>query len=374
MQSRNHLSVIRRKRGIAVVTLAAQVGVTRQTIYAIEAGSYVPNTLVALRLAQALEVSVEDLFALDGDAPVTAPGEHVADLLVPSQRELLQANQPVCLGRVGGRVVAVPVSPIPVGLPKADGVIRKIHPLHRGTVQPLSAEALGSGSLVVAGCDPGMSVLARQLSQHSEIQLIVAPCSSSQALRWLKERRIHIAGTHLQDESTGESNLPAVRKLFPRGGYRVITFANWEEGLVVERGNPKRIRRLEDLSRKGVRFINRERGAGSRFLLDGLLHKQGIAAATIQGYERNASGHIAAAWSVYSGEVDCCIAVRAAAQAFGLAFVPLVAERYDLIVPEAHLDLQGVQVLLDVLNRSSLKRELEALGGYDTSQTGRVVV
>ncbi|HVN80028.1 MAG TPA: substrate-binding domain-containing protein [Terriglobia bacterium] len=373
MQARNNLAVIRRRRGFAVATLAAQIGVKRQTIYAIEAGSYIPNTLVALRLAQVLEVSVEELFSIEEEHHALPSCERV-DFLVASQGETLRAGQSVCLGRVGRHVVAVPASPIPTGLPEADGLVLKIDRLNRGIVQPLDAEASRANTLVVAGCDPGMSVLARQLRRFSDAQLIVAGCSSSQALRWLKEKRVHVAGTHLRDESTGESNLPAVRKLFPRGGYRVITFANWEEGLVVARGNPKRVRRIEDLSRKGVLFVNRERGAGSRFLLDSWLQKQGIAASSVQGYERIAYGHMQAAWYVFSGEVDCCIAVRAAAQAFGLGFLPLVEERYDLIVPEAHLDLQAVQIMLDVMNRTSLKRELEALGGYDTSQTGHMLV
>src|SRR5262245_52436001 len=372
MKSRNQLAAVRQKRGITVATLADQIGVKRQTIYAIEAGYYIPNTLVALRLAQVLEVSVEDLFTL-GEKSQLSPSCEEVDLLVPTHGEIVQPGQPVRLGRVGRRVVGVPASPIPVGLPRADGLVLKIERPRRGTVQSLDAKTDRSRTLVVAGCDPGMSVLVRQLERYSDTQLIVAGCSSSQALSWLKERKTHVAGTHLRDESTGEPNLPAVRKLFPRGGYRVITFANWEEGLVVRRGNPKRIRRVEDLARKEVSLVNRERGAGSRFLLDSLLKKQGIASSAVRGYDRTVYGHMAAAWYVHSEQVDCCIAVRAAAQAFGLGFVPLVAERYDLIVPETHLDLQAVQVMLEVMNRSSLKRELEALGGYDTSETGRVV-
>jgi putative molybdopterin biosynthesis protein len=373
MKARNQLGAIRQKRGIGVASLAAEVGVKRQTIYAIEAGNYVPNTLVALRLAQILEVSVEDLFAVERKSRRPASCEQV-DVLIPSPRQTLQPSQPVRLGRVGKRVVGVPASPIPTGLPSAEGLILKIDRLRRATVHLLNAEVEFATKLVVAGCDPGMSVLDRQLRRYRDAQLIVAGCSSAQALGWLKDKRIHIAGTHLRDESTGESNLPAVRTLFPRGGYRVITFASWEEGLVVLQGNPKRIRGIEDLSRRNVRFVNREPGAGSRFLLDSWLGKIGMAADSIDGYGRIAYGHLPAAWQVYSGEADCCIAVQAAAQVFGLGFLPLVTERYDLIVPEVHLDLQAVQIMLDVMNHSSLKRELEMLGGYDTSQTGRVVL
>ena len=373
MRAKNNLAKIRQKSGLSVVALAAQVGVTRQTIYAIEAGSYIPNTVVALKLAKALDVSVEDLFSIEEKPGALQPYERV-DLLVSSHGESLQPRQPVRLCRVDKHMVGIPSSPIPIGLPGADGIVLSMDRLRRATVQPLNLQDSLTKGLVIAGCDPGMSVLARQLNRYSDFQLIVAGCSSSQALQWLKQKRIHVAGTHLRDEATGESNLPAVKKLFPRGGYRVVTFANWEEGLVVARGNPKRIRNVEQLARKDLTWVNREPGAGSRFLLDSLLQKKGIAAKAVHGYERIAYGHIPAAWHVHSGEADCCIAVRAAAQVFGLGFIPLLSERYDLIIPEAFLGLQTVQIMLDVLNRSSLKRELEALGGYDTSQTGRILV
>ena len=153
----------------------------------------------------------------------------------------------------------------------------------------------------------------------------------------------------------------------------MVTFALWEEGLVVAKGNPKRILGIGDLARKDVTLINREVGAGSRFLLDCLLKEQGITARRARGYDQVAYGHIPAAWHVRSGNADCCMATQAAALLFGLDFLPLAGERYDLVIPERYFGLQAVQVLLDVMNRSALRRELEALGGYDTSQTGRML-
>lgn len=214
MPAQNNLAKIRQNRGLSVVALAAQVSIKRQTIYAIEAGSYIPNTVVALKLAQVLEVSVEDLFSIE-ERPEALRRRERVDLLVPSQGAILQHSQPVRLCRVGKHIVGVPSSPIPTGLPAADGVVLKIDRMHRATVQPLNPEANDAKGLVVAGCDPGMSVLARQLNRYSDFQIIVAGCSSSQALQWLKQKRIHVAGTHLRDEATGESNLPAVKKLFP---------------------------------------------------------------------------------------------------------------------------------------------------------------
>src|SRR5262249_30805298 len=123
-----------------------------------------------------------------------------------------------------------------------------------------------------------------------------------------------------------------------------------------------------------VKFINREKGSGSRLLLDELMEKSGMVAANVRGYDQAAPGHIPAAWQIHSGQADCCLATRAAARAFGLDFIPLTTERYDFIIPGRFLDLRSVQILLDILNRSALHRELQMLGGYDMAQAGRVLV
>ena len=119
--------------------------------------------------------------------------------------------------------------------------------------------------------------------------------------------------------------------------------------------------------------MNREAGAGSRFLLDSLLKKNGIVPKNVRGYRQLAKGHILAAWHVHNGLADCCIATEASARVFGLNFIPLVSERFDLVIPDRHWDLPAVQALMDALNRSSLRKELEALGGYDTRETGNLV-
>ena len=152
-----------------------------------------------------------------------------------------------------------------------------------------------------------------------------------------------------------------------------MTFARWEEGLVVASANPKSIRNVEDLARKNVRFVNREPGSGSRALLDKLLEAAGMEAAKIQGYERVAYGHLAAAYCVLSQEADVCLATRSAAQTFGLDFIPLHSERYDLVMRKRTADLPTVKAFLDVLQRATLRRKLEVLAGYDTSQTGSLV-
>jgi putative molybdopterin biosynthesis protein len=165
--------------------------------------------------------------------------------------------------------------------------------------------------------------------------------------------------------------LPAVRKLFPGRRVSVVNFAAWEEGIVVAQGNPKEIRKEEDLARKDLRLMNRETGAGSRLLLDATLRRIGFKSSDIKGYDQIAFGHIPAAWHVHSGHADYCIATRAAARVFGLHFLPLISERFDLVIPKQFEGLALTQILLDTLNRAAFQRELEMLGGYNTSQTGK---
>jgi putative molybdopterin biosynthesis protein len=368
----NHLGTLRQKRGISAAQLARTVGVTRQTIYAMEAGSYVPNTAVALRLAQALEVRVEDLFVLPQAEPTGLRSEEAT--LLPGS-EPLHPGQPVQLCRVNKRLVASPPSPVPWYFPVSDAVVvsasapGKLPKNGRTDVQVFDAADDFRNRVLIAGCDPGISVLAHHL-QASGIELVLAHRNSSQSLKLLKEGCVHIAGTHLRDESSGESNLPEIGRLFPKNAVAVISFAVWEEGIVTAAGNPKGIKTVEDLARRDVTIVNREKGAGSRALLDSALKRLTLDPKNIRGYHRIAPGHLPAAWQVQSGQADCCIATRAAARVFGLGFIPLVSERYDLAIRRQHLDMPGIQAVLDTLSRSNYRRELESLGGYDTRAAG----
>jgi molybdate-binding protein/DNA-binding XRE family transcriptional regulator len=363
-----HLGALRRKRGLSAIQLAAAAGVSRQTIYAMEAGTYVPNTAVALRLAQALHATVEELFALPDAAAQPALRAERATLLPGSPA--LQTGQPVQLCQVDRRLIASAPSAIPWYFPATDAVVDdESAPKGKAAVRIFGAEEDFANRILVAGCDPGISVLSRH-ALAAGTELVLAHRNSSQALALLKEGAVHVAGTHLRDEASGESNLPAVARLFPKNSVAVVSFAVWEEGILIARGNPKNIRGIEDLVREDIVIVNRERGAGSRALLDSQLKKLGLDGAQINGYEITAPGHLPAAWQVQSGAADCCLATRAAARIFGLGFIPLVTERYDLVVRRRHLDLPRMQNLLDTLSRSRFRRELEGLGGYDTKVAG----
>jgi len=365
----NNLTQLRQKRGLSAAHLANLVGVSRQTIYAMEAGSYVPNTVVALKLARALEAGVEDLFTLPEDVPAPELPARQVTLLAGSDPP--QSGQPVQLCVVGKRVIASAPSPLRWYFPASDAVVAD-HPVQRGKTRVRMFESEGDfrNRILVAGCDPGISVLARHV-QASGIELVLAHRNSSQALTLLKQGCVHVAGTHLRDEASGESNIPAIGRMFPKKSVAVISFAVWEEGIVTARTNPKAIRGIEDFARKDVTIVNREAGAGSRILLDTNLKRFRVSPRSVRGYEHLANGHLAAAWQVQSGAADCCIATRAAARVFGLGFVPLLTERYDLAIRRQHLDLPAIQTLLDTLGRSNFRRELESLGGYDTRGAGQ---
>jgi putative molybdopterin biosynthesis protein len=366
MSVQNNLAQFRLKRGLTAIELAKKIGVSRQTIYAMETGAYVPNTLLALKLAQVLEVKVEDLFQIENVMP---PARTEAVEILPAEQEA-QPGLPMQLCHVEDKLVAVLPAPTAWSLPPADAVLIEAGKRQgRARVQLFQEEKQFRMRLLIAGCDPGISVLLRHL-QREGVEVVVAYRNSSQSLDLLKQSLVHIAGSHLRDEDTGESNIPAVRKHFPKGSVAVISYAIWEEGMVVARGNPKKIKDIADLARKDVTIVNREPGAGSRYLLDSHLQRAGIAPKAIKGYQDIAVGHLPAAWQVKNGRADCCLATKTAACVFGLDFMPLVSERYDLVIRKQNLSLPGIQILLDTLGRTAFRRELEGLGGYDARIAG----
>ena len=366
MLVRTHLHEIRKARGISAADLARRVGVSRQTIHAIEDGSYVPNTTVSLQLSRVLDAKVEEIFSI-ADEDVTESIS--ADLLSGDQGS---EGQLVRVCRLNERLIAVPVSSPPAYLPQADGIIESRKKL---TVSVKSPESLPENGqrLLVAGCDPALSLL-NEAMRVSGIEIIGVPCSSRCALQWLKEGKVHGAGSHLLDRPTGEYNVPIIRRLLPSGSVRVVTFAVWEQGLVLRQGNPKGVRSVADLGDNQVALINREKGSGSRSLLDAGLRQAGIHSEQVKGYNSIAHGHLAAAHAVAAGTADCCIAPRSAARCFGLDFIPLAVERFDLTFTRASLELPAAKALLDSLSRSHLRKKLQCIAGYDTAHTGEVLI
>ncbi len=370
MDVQNNLTELREKRGISVAKLAAAVGVSRQTIYAIESGKYIPNAVVVLKLADVLGVAVEELFRLETSLPQSA---HLEEVELLAKDWSARAGQPVALCRVNGRLIAASPEPGTWSLPEADGVLinsrGNANAPSKARVEVLGDDWKFDNRVLMAGCDPGASVLVRHLRRQG-VELVVSYQNSSRSLELLKEGVIHIAGTHIRSEKTGECNLPKIHKMFGKDEVAVFSFALWEEGIAVAPGNPKAIRQIDDLVRRDIRISNREMGAGSRVLLDTLLSRAGISGNMVSGYEKIAPGHLPSARQVQMGKADCCMNTSAAARVFGLDMVPLVSERYDLVLYKKHLKLPQVQAVLETLARASFRHELESLGGYDMKTAG----
>jgi putative molybdopterin biosynthesis protein len=344
----NRLAGVRKSRGIAAADLAAQACITRQAIYAIEAGTYVPNTSVALRLARALETSVEDLFALEDEASPVNSAQSFEPL---DETSPAAPGEPIQICRVGRRMIGVVPPSFPAYLPVADGVVTD------SGHASLTGELGGGERLLIAGCDPALSLLA-SYAREAGIDVVLANANSARALEWLREGKVDIAGTHVGVSPAGSS---------------VVTFALWQEGFVVRRGNPKSIRTIADLANPLVKFVNRDHGSGSRKLFDSQIAAAGIPMTRIPGSESCVSGHLAAAWAVASGAADCCIAAGSAARRFGLDFIPLASERFELVLHKRDMTKKTVEGLFDVLNRSRLRRQLETVAGYDVSHAGETV-
>ncbi|HEY1213189.1 MAG TPA: substrate-binding domain-containing protein [Bryobacteraceae bacterium] len=368
MAVQTHLAAARKAQRLGATELARRVGISRQTLHAIESGTYVPNTSVALRLARALDLTVEALFSLEEEG---APQQQVeADLITATH---IQPGHLVQLCQVGARTVAVPSNHSDLFIGPADGILVPSRRNSRRVSFALVGNRSIEPNLLIAGCDPALPVLSRHAA---DVDVHVVPwyCNSSEALDLLGSGKVHIAGCHLHDEQTGESNIPSISRRFKNIDVAVVTLASWEEGLVVASGNPKGLCGIEDLARRDVKLINREGGAGSRKILDVELRKRDILPRQVAGYDQMVHAHLLAARQVAEGNADCCIAPFAVARALGLGFIPLLIERYDFVTRREFLSSPALQTFFNMLTKSTLRRSLSALGGYDTSATGKAIV
>jgi molybdate-binding protein/DNA-binding XRE family transcriptional regulator len=368
MDVHSNLAQLRAKRGLGASQLAAAVGISRQTVYAIEAGTYVPNTAVSLKLARILDSTVEEIFSLE----LEQPAAETAEVFALGDPGIMQAGQPLQLCKIGGRIVAVSAEAGAWGLAPADAVL--IAPIRgkRNTnakVRILGADWASASRILIAGCDPSASILASSL-QRQDCELVIAFENSSRSLELLREGLVHVAGTHLEEKTDAKNALSPIIKMFPRNSVAIISYAIWQEGLVIARGNPKKINGVADLARRDVRIVNREQGAACRILLDEFLHEHHMAASSVKGYEREVTGQLPAARLVQSGEVDCCVSTQASAAPLGLDFIPLAQKPYRLVLRRKDLDLAPIQSLVKTLGSASFRREVEACVGYEMRSSG----
>lgn len=373
METRNRLAELRAERGVSAAQLANTIGISRQTVYAIEAGSYVPNTSVSLKIACVLDVSVEEIFQLQEEP--SADQKSIEATLLPTAERALP-GQPLRLCVVNGNAVAVCSEPSVLGISVSEGTL--LSGAKKGVERNVVKVGVADESwkspdrLLIAGCDPSVPFVQHHLSRLN-IDLLVSYQNSSSALELLKQDLVHIAGTHLVDKTSGEFDLARIKEIFGKSSVAVICYATWEEGLTVAKGNPKRISGIADLVRKDVKIVNREVGAACRKLLESLLREKGIRGRQVAGYDDVAFGHMPAARMVQTSQVDCCITTRAAARVLGLDFIPLARRPYHLITRKKHLALPTVQAMLNLFRRASFRREVEASTGYDMKAAGNLL-
>ena len=289
----------------------------------------------------------------------------------------------VALAQIDGRIQATPLqrgAGVITSLVRADGLAH-IPRFHEGVdrggtlsvalYQPLSA--IKRTLMVMGSHDPMLDLLATHLLLRSAPARIVSVnVGSIGGLVALRRGEAHVAGCHLFEPDSASYNIAYLERYLRDEPVSLLTFAHREQGLILPAGNPLGIRSIADLPR--ARYINRQRGAGTRVLFDYLLGQQGIEPAEITGYAHEEVTHLAVAAAVADGIGDCGMGLRGAAEAMGLDFIGLVWERFDLAIPRRHLELAPVQALLETLRDEDFKRELGAQSGYRSDETGSLVL
>lgn len=350
--------------------LAQQCGITRQALHSIETGAYVPNTVVSLKMAQALSCKVEDLFHLPEH---TVAAQVIGLAVLPGGR--------VQLAWVGERLLAFAVTGEAGWGQPADGtvVVPRVGAALSASpdqvdVHLFTDHGLARRTAVLVGCDPSLGVTSSHVSRlNPETRVLWQSVSSLNALRAVARGEAHAAGIHLWDARSRMSNLPFVERELPGQRVHLYTLWSWEQGLIVARGNPHGILGVADLLKPGVRMVNREKGSGSRALMDAWLadvHLSVEQRRKLPGYRNEAQNHLEAAGQVAAGKADAAPGPRSAAQALGLEFVPLQVERFDLVVPDEHLEHPAIAALIAVAQLQIFRAEIASLGGYDPAHAG----
>ena len=351
----------RQARGFSQQQLAGMVGVTRQAVSAVESGLSDPSLRAALGLAQALGMTVEELFGQLAPAPPVA-----ARPVAP----LGGAGARVTLAQLGEGFAALPLRGFTVsraGFLAADGLTSEAGEAGEGR----QVQLLGPPrpTVVVAGCDPALPLLGHPLGLlDPPVALNWWPCPSREALGLAADGLVHVAGAHLRGRD-GEYNTGPAAELLPDGG-EVIGFCSWREGLVLRPELSDGVAGIGDVARRGLRLVNREPGAEARSLLDRELAGLGAEPSGLPGYGTQAAGHLQVAEAIAAGLADAGVASEPAAMAYGLAFVPLAVEYFDLVIPAGHAGSREVQALVRVLSSRWLLDQLASLPGYDPSRCG----
>jgi putative molybdopterin biosynthesis protein len=291
----------------------------------------------------------------------------------------------VRLGRVEGQLVATPLprgAGVLTSLVRADGLLvvpSELEGHHAGeevTVKLLRGVGEIERTIVVTGSHDLVLDLAASTLRDRDPRVTLASSNvgSLGGLTALRDGLCHVAGSHLLDPATGEYTLPYLGKLLPGREVAVVRLVHRDQGLIVAPRNPTGITGIEEVARRGLRYVNRQRGAGTRMLLDHELARHGIEPETIDGYRREEHTHLAVAAAVAAGRADCGLGVLAAARAFGLDFVPVAKEPYDLVLLKDSIEDELLAPLINLLESPDFRDGVKGLGGYDVAEMGRRIL
>ena len=290
----------------------------------------------------------------------------------------------VKLGNIGEKIMAYPLprgSGVITSLVEADGIIC-IPSLKEGLdlEEEVNVElwkdlnTIMNNIIITGSHDLILDVLKNELQEDlSDYRLVSFNVGSMGGLMSLKQNRTHLATAHLLDPESGEYNFPYLKKILLQKELIVVNLAYREQGIMVKKGNPKNIKELNDLIREDIKFINRQKGSGTRILLDYLLKKKAINPMDIKGYFQEEFTHLMVASAVATGIVDAGLGILSAAKAFNLDFIPVAKERYDIIIPKEWYISLRIQKLLSIIRSEKFKKKVLSLGGYDLSQCGKVM-
>ncbi|MBP3486038.1 MAG: molybdopterin biosynthesis protein, partial [Oscillospiraceae bacterium] len=181
------------------------------------------------------------------------------------------------------------------------------------------------------------------------------------------------AGCHLLDTESGGYNTSFIKKYFPRGGVRLVRCVGRQQGLIVAAGNPLGLKEIGDIQKNGVRYVNRQKGSGTRILTDYLCRKEGVEPARIYGYDREELTHTSVAAQIVSGSADAGMGIYSAARLYGLDFIPICVEEYDLIIPDHAWDTPAVRQLIATMRSDAFRDKMMAMGGYTVDSPGEII-
>jgi len=288
----------------------------------------------------------------------------------------------VAVGKVGDKVMAAPLARgagVITSLVRADGLVilpRGVQGAEAGEevrVHLYRSKAEIERTIFCIGShDMTLDLLAQFLAEHDR-RLVSANVGSLGGLVALKRGESHLAGSHLLDPETGEYTLSYIHKYLSNVPINIYEFVRRDQGLIVRKGNPKRIKSLGDLTRPEVSYVNRQRGAGTRVLFDYHLNRSGIVTSLIQGYSQEEYTHLGVAAAVASGRADCGLGIPAAAQSLELDFIPLFQETYQLVIPKNYAESELLAPLFVVLNHKDFQDAVTAMPGYNIEKMGKLV-